>query len=289
MVNFILDDEFPHSSIPPEALRVLRHPMSASHAPGMIVTLIVQGLRTKFVVGVEGEAGRLNADWMKKGGLAVDLDDSLDAPVLYGKLHLFLHSRKLVRTTTHLYRSVADGDQSNPRTNLPRTIKQWFRNNVKDLPLNRGSSSADTGQVPTRREHGYAPWIYSEFETRSNPNSRSLWGHHNPQFPGNENPSSSLYSSQPPPRSADRPITSFDSRPPPRYSFSQGHMSLFPPSSSGHRTTTFDTYLHPSAVVSPEGGGALLHDDLLHPPSSAPSRLSFDTDHSPAPPPYADH
>jgi hypothetical protein len=87
MTNFILDDECPNSYIPPEALRALCYPMSTAPTSGSSVTLIVQGLRTKFVVGQEGEAGRLNGDWMKKNRLAVDLDDSLDSPVLYGRFH----------------------------------------------------------------------------------------------------------------------------------------------------------------------------------------------------------
>jgi hypothetical protein len=84
IANFILEDECPQSYIPSEALRALCHPKSTSLTSGSPVTLIVQGLRTKFVIGEEGEAGKLNGDWMKKNRLAVDLDDSLDSPVLYG-------------------------------------------------------------------------------------------------------------------------------------------------------------------------------------------------------------
>jgi hypothetical protein len=79
--NFILDTGFPTSFISPEILAAMAY--RGSMNPGSQVTLLIQGVETRCMVGEYGECSRLSMDFLIAGSLTLHFAARLDAPVLY--------------------------------------------------------------------------------------------------------------------------------------------------------------------------------------------------------------
>lgn len=46
--------------------------------------MIVQGVKTRCIVGEQGDAGRLANGFLTSGSLTFHFDSAMDAPILYG-------------------------------------------------------------------------------------------------------------------------------------------------------------------------------------------------------------
>lgn len=81
--NFILDTGAQACFVAPAVMRALGY---GEHQvrPGAGVELLVQGVKTQFVIADEGEAGRLSLDYMVAGALGLHLNGASGAePVIY--------------------------------------------------------------------------------------------------------------------------------------------------------------------------------------------------------------
>jgi len=79
--NFILDTGSPHSLISPEVLAAMEY--RGNVELGQSVTLLIQGVKVRCMVGDYGECSRLSMDFLIAGSLTLYFDTRLDAPVLY--------------------------------------------------------------------------------------------------------------------------------------------------------------------------------------------------------------
>jgi len=79
--NFILDTSSPYSLISPGILAAMRY--RGKIHPGQSITLLIQGVETRCVVGDHGECSRLSMDFLIAGSLTLFFSSQLDVPVLY--------------------------------------------------------------------------------------------------------------------------------------------------------------------------------------------------------------
>lgn len=87
--NFILDTGAQACFVAPAVMRALGY---GEHQvrPGAGVELLVQGVKTQFVIADEGEAGRLSLDYMVAGALGLHLNGASGAePVIYRECLFF--------------------------------------------------------------------------------------------------------------------------------------------------------------------------------------------------------
>ncbi|KAJ6617067.1 hypothetical protein B0H10DRAFT_2034577 [Mycena sp. CBHHK59/15] len=81
VTNFVLDTGNKNSIVPLETLRALGYRGDLN--PGAEVTLLLQGVKTKCIVGNPGEAGRLGVSFMSAGSLTYYFDSSRIVPIFY--------------------------------------------------------------------------------------------------------------------------------------------------------------------------------------------------------------
>jgi hypothetical protein len=79
--NFILDTGSPKSIISPDILAAMGY--RGTMEPGQSITLLIQGVEIRCLVGDRGECSTLSMDFLIAGSLTLYFDTRLDAPVLY--------------------------------------------------------------------------------------------------------------------------------------------------------------------------------------------------------------
>ncbi|KAF9026722.1 hypothetical protein BDZ89DRAFT_1067387 [Hymenopellis radicata] len=81
VANFLLDTGLGRSLMPPETLLALGY--TGRLTLGTEVSMIIQGVKTKCVVGEQGDAGRLASGFLTSGSLTFHFDSAMNAPILY--------------------------------------------------------------------------------------------------------------------------------------------------------------------------------------------------------------